>query len=405
MGRNVKRLSDDFIKLLAVSSGHFINDFYMNLIPPILFIFVDELSLTLSQQGLLASVIVIGGSFAQPAVGYLVDKKGKPWLLIVSVLWIAVWMSISGLINNYYALILALTLASLASALYHPLGTATTVKLGKGSQGKSLSAFMTVGGLAASATPLVALPIARNYGLGSLIYFMFPGIIIAGLMYLAKVQNITLKKENPMNPITDVKIPGKCIKWVSVMIFISTNQELIRKLLITFGVQILLLKQISLTVSGIALSAYLFFNMAGTVVGGYLSDAIDNKKVILMFNLLTGLFIALLVLSPSTSLVILAFVMIGFTIGGSSTANIILTQELIPQRVNMATGLIMGFASGLAGLGILLFGTVAEHLGLLITTGLLLAPMILVNIVTLTIPNKQALADIVSKDTSVFNGK
>jgi len=112
MGRNVKRLSDDFIKLLAVSSGHFINDFYMNLIPPILFIFVDELSLTLSQQGLLASVIVIGGSFAQPAVGYLVDKKGKPWLLIVSVLWIAVWMSISGLINNYYALILGSGLSS-----------------------------------------------------------------------------------------------------------------------------------------------------------------------------------------------------------------------------------------------------------------------------------------------------
>lgn len=124
-----------FTKLMAVSIGHFLNDFYMNLIPPILFLFVYTLKLSLSQQAFIAFVITSSGSFAQPVIGYFVDKHGKPYLLILSLMWISFWMSVSGIVTNYYLLVVVVGLGALASALFHPLGSAVAVKLAN----KSLS--------------------------------------------------------------------------------------------------------------------------------------------------------------------------------------------------------------------------------------------------------------------------
>jgi FSR family fosmidomycin resistance protein-like MFS transporter len=132
-----QRSTSNFTKLMAVSIGHFSNDFYMNLIPPILFLFVQELGLSLSEQAFIAFVITSSGSFAQPIIGYFVDKRGKPWLVILSLVWITFWMSISGIITNYYLLVIILGLGALASALFHPLGSAMAIKLGKKSRGKS----------------------------------------------------------------------------------------------------------------------------------------------------------------------------------------------------------------------------------------------------------------------------
>ena len=49
----------------------------MNLIPPILFIFQKEMSLTLTEQGVIAFIISSAGVFAQPLIGLFADKKGS----------------------------------------------------------------------------------------------------------------------------------------------------------------------------------------------------------------------------------------------------------------------------------------------------------------------------------------
>jgi MFS family permease len=68
----------------------------MNLIPPILFAFSSSLGLTLTQQSMIAFIIITGGSLLQPIVGYLLDKIGKSCYLIIGIAWISFMMSISG---------------------------------------------------------------------------------------------------------------------------------------------------------------------------------------------------------------------------------------------------------------------------------------------------------------------
>lgn len=377
-----------FTKLMAVSIGHFLNDFYMNLIPPILFLFVYTLKLSLSQQAFIAFVITSSGSFAQPVIGYFVDKHGKPYLLILSLMWISFWMSVSGIVTNYYLLVVVVGLGALASALFHPLGSAVAVKLANKSRGTSLSIFMTIGGFAASVSPMIAIPVVKAYGLNVLVLFMIPGILSAIFMYFAQVHKVEIIQEQT----EDKEIHGKfdfiSAKWVAVLVFISSSKVLIRSFLITFGVQIMLLKQIDIKIAGVVLSVYLLANSFGTILGGLLNDRIGSKKVLLLFNFAAFLSMTTIVFTTGIPMVI-GFIFMGLALSGSNTANIVMAYELMPKNLNVATGLIMGLSGGLGGLAMLLFGKIADLHGLLASTSYLIIPLIMTVLISVLLPGEK----------------
>jgi len=387
-----QRSTTNFTKLMAVSVGHFSNDFYMNLIPPILFLFVQALGLSLAQQAFIAFVITSSGSFAQPIIGYFVDKRGKPWLVIFSLVWIAFWMSISGLITNYYLLVIILGLASLASALFHPLGSSMAVTLGKKSRGKSLSIFMTIGGFAASLSPMIAIPIVKVHGLKVLVFFMIPGILVALFLYLAQVQKVDMNQPQMQKDEKRGKFNFHSVKWVSALILISTNKTLIRVFLVTFGAQIMLSKQVDIKIAGVVLSVYLLANSLGTIIGGYLNDIIGSKRVLVLFNVLASLCMVIILFTTGIPMVI-GFLFMGLTLSGSNTANIVMTHELMPENLNVATGLIMGLSGGLGGFLMLLFGEIADMQGLTTSTSYLLIPLIFTTLITILLPNEKTMVN------------
>lgn len=389
---NPKDTKGYFTKLIAVSVGHFFNDFYMNLVPPILFMFVAAMGLTLAQQAFIAFVITSSGSFAQPFIGYVVDKKGKPWLLTLSLVWIALWMSVSGLISNYYLLVFVVGIGALASALYHPLGSAMAVKLAKNSRGRSLSVFMTIGGFAASVAPVVAIPVVERFGLKSLIFFIVPGLLTALFMHLARIHTVALNPHGPGGASTSEKLERKAVKWLTFLVYISSSRVLVRSFLVTFGVQIMLLGQWDVKLAGAVLSGYLFANSFGTIIGGIVNDAIGSKKALILFNGLSILCMLAIVLS-SGMLMLAGFVVMGIALGGSNTANVVMAHELLPRNINMATGLIMGMSGGIGGLLMLLFGKLSDLQGLLTSSTYILVPLALSVLAALLLPEKRIAAD------------
>jgi FSR family fosmidomycin resistance protein-like MFS transporter len=377
-----------FTKLISVSVGHFLNDFYMNLVPPILFLFVYSLNLTLSQQAFIAFVITSSGSFAQPVIGYFVDKRGKPYLLIFSLIWISFWMSVSGIVTNYYLLVAVVGLGALASALFHPLGSAVAVKLANKSRGASLSVFMTIGGFAASVSPMVAIPAVKEYGLNVLVFFMVPGIVAALGMYFAQIHKVEINSHEQSDNVEEHgKLNFVTAKWISVLVFISSSKVLIRSFLITFGVQIMLLKQVDVKIAGVVLSVYLLANSLGTILGGLLNDKIGSKKVLLLFNLSALLCMGAIIFTGRISMII-GFLLMGLALSGSNTSNIVMAYELLPKNLNVATGLIMGLSGGLGGLAMLLFGKIADIKGLIAGTAYLMIPLLMTVIITAFLPGE-----------------
>ncbi|MBK5252568.1 MAG: MFS transporter [Peptostreptococcaceae bacterium] len=365
-----------FQKLAALSAGHFMNDFYVGLIPPISFVFAESLGLSMTQQGMLAFVITSFGSFAQPFVGSFVDRHGKPYLLILSVIWVAFWMSIAGLVQNYYLLLAVVALGALASALFHPLGTSTVVKLGRKSKGKILSIFMTIGGLSAAVAPAVALPLVHSYGLKSLVFLVIPGIAIAGFLYWSGIQEVKLKAEAPRKT---EKVKGSLvasIRKLLVLCLISVNKNFIRRGLTAFGIQILIMKGLELKMAVVLLSLNLFMVPVGTMLGGFMNDRYGSRTSLMIFNGFVGGLMLAIIFSDGL-LAAGAFILIGGVLSASNTPIVIISHDLMPNQTSTSYGWVMGFAGGIGAMGLLLIGRISDAYGLTAATQIMLVPAFL----------------------------
>ncbi len=354
------------LQLIAVSTGHFTNDFYMNLIPPILFAFSSSLGLTLTQQSMIAFIIITGGSLLQPVVGYLLDKIGKSSYLIISIVWISLMMSITGLITNYYLLLIIAGLASVASSIYHPLGSSTAINLSRGSRGKSLSVFMTIGGFAATFTPMITIPIISEFGLKYLTFLMIPGFLVAYFLKFAKIDKIKYRvindKKNEKRK--KKKVSKNKVKYLSLLVCMSVIKVVLVRMMIVFGVQIMVMKGIGIIPAGIILSAHLFLSSVGTLSGGYLSDKFGESRIMIIFSILLFGIYTITIFSQGL-LVVIGIILLGYTLHGPSTANITMAHNILPENINLGTGIIMGLSSTIAGVLILVFGKFSDIYGLM----------------------------------------
>lgn len=354
------------LQLIAVSAGHFTNDFYMNLLPPILFAFSSSLGWTLTQQSMIAFIVITGGNLLQPVVGYLLDKIGKSGYLIISLVWISFMMSITGLITNYYLLIIIAGLASVASSIYHPLGSSTAINLSRGSRGKSLSVFMTIGGFAATFTPIITIPIVSEFGLKYLAFLMIPGFLVAYFLKFAKIDKIkylvTNDKKN--EKIKKKEISKNKVKYLSLLVCMSVIKVVLIRMMIVFGVQIMIMKGIGIIPAGIVLSVHLFLGSVGTLSGGYLSDKFGERRIMIIFSILLFVIYSITIFSQGL-LFVIGMILLGYTLHGPSTANITMAHNILPENINLGTGIIMGLSSTIAGGLILIFGKLADIYGLM----------------------------------------
>lgn len=356
------------LQLIAVSTGHFTNDFYMNLIPPILFAFSSSMGLTLTQQSMIAFIIIIGGSLLQPIIGYFLDKIGKSVYLIIGIVWISFMMSISGLITNYYLLIVIVGVASIASSIYHPLGSSIAINLSRGSRGKSLSVFMTIGVFAFTFTPMITIPIVSKFGLQYLTFLMIPGFLVAYFLKFAKIDKIKYRVTNDRKneKIEKNKISKNKVKYLSLLVCMSVIKVVLVRMMIVFGVQIMVMKGIGIIPAGIILSAFMFLSSVSILSGGYLSDKFGERRIMVIFSILLFGIYTITIFSHGP-LFIIGIILFGYTINGATTANITMTHNILPENVNLGTGLIMGLSSTIAGVLILVFGKFADVYGLMET--------------------------------------
>jgi len=312
---------------------------------------------------MIAFIVITGGNLLQPVVGYLLDKIGKSGYLIISLVWISFMMSITGLITNYYLLIIIAGLASVASSIYHPLGSSTAINLSRGSRGKSLSVFMTIGGFAATFTPIITIPIVSEFGLKYLTFLMIPGFLVAYFLKFAKIDKIKYRVTNDKK-IKKKEISKNKVKYLSLLVCMSVIRVVLVRMMIVFGVQIMVMKGIGIIPAGIILSAHMFLSSVGTLSGGYLSDKFGERRIMIIFSILLFVIYSITIFSQGL-LFVIGMILLGYTLNGPSTANITMAHNILPENINLGTGIMMGLSGTIAGVLILVFGKFSDIYGLM----------------------------------------
>jgi FSR family fosmidomycin resistance protein-like MFS transporter len=359
---NAKRIHFSEIGILSVS--HTLNDLYGNYLPQMLpFLVVLHPGFSATQAALLVSAFIMTSSFAQPVFGFYLDSRGKRWLVHVGTLWMAVCLSLTGLVHaNYPLLVLLAASAGLGTAAFHPQASTMVNSLSGEYKGVLLSGFVAFGNFGFALGPLILVPLFQSYGLGATLYTVFPGIIVALLLLFFAPRQETSSGQAPSLAAVYGSLRSAS-RELSVLIGVIAVRSLAYAGMLTMLPLFFKAKNLSNIAGSQLVTIMLFCGAIGGVVGGFLSDRFGRKRLIVSSLFLsTPLFYAFLFTEGALSTLFLALA--GMVLMSSFSVTVVAAQEAIPDNKALAAGLSMGFAGGLGGLAVIFIGRIGDVWGL-----------------------------------------
>jgi len=113
---------------------------------------------------------------------------------------------------------------------------------------------------------------------------------------------------------------------------------------------------------GAVLFVFLGAGAVGTMIAGPIADRIGARRF-MQWVLLAALPFGVLFLVSPGPLAIVSLALFGAVLTSSFSVSVVLGQAYLPRHAGMASGLIVGFAIGLGGVGVTVLGWVADHWG------------------------------------------
>ncbi len=353
--------------LALLTSGHLITDLGQGALPVLLPFLKMAFSLTYTQIGIIVLVQNLTSSVIQPLFGYLTDRISLPWLVPLSVLLAGIGLGITGIMNSYYTVLIAVVLGGLGIACFHPQASKLVHLVSNtATKGRSMGLF-SVGGNLGLALGSIAMSLALNQPgvLDNTVYFILPAFVMALLLY-QNLQAISPKPVLAHAAATSVaadKKPTLNYGLLAIILGFVFVRSSIHTGLTTY-IPLYYINYLSgdPMYASYLLAVFLLAGVVGTYVGAALSDRFGRKTVI-MGSISAAL--PLISLFPYTTglatLIVLALT--GLALISSFATTVVLAQEMMPGYVGMASGLTIGFSIGLGGVGATILGYVADHFG------------------------------------------
>lgn len=347
-------------KVLIISLAHLVNDWYGNYLQTLLPFLVAS-GLMVSRGAFLISMFTITSSMIQPFIGYLVDKKNKGWLVYIGTLWMAALLSLAGVIHNYTLLLITVVISGLGTAAFHPSASVLIRSYAGDRKGFCQAIFTSAGNVGYALAPILIVPVVQYYGLNSTTVFVIPGVMAAAILLFAALRVPVNEKERATPPTWPIlrKAGPQLIRIVVMVAFRSFCYFGLVAFLPLYYQQ----KHISLITGSHYLSLMLLAGAAGGIIGGYISDFIGRKPVIVS-SLILATPLLYLYLNSSGALSYFLVMAAGMFLLCSFSVTVVLAQDMLKENMAMASGLMLGFTIGLGGLGMGLFGILVEYWGI-----------------------------------------
>jgi len=360
--------------VLLVTLAHTALDFYMVIIPSLYAIFKDHFGLTVFQISFLPAFVTVFGSISQPLMGTFTDHRNRFAWAGLGLLISGVFVSSIGFAPTVYTLAILLVGASLGSSLFHPTAGGLVTSLVPGRSNLTMAIFLTGGTTGMALAPLASTQIVDRWGLENMwmiIPFCLP--VSATLFWISRKHRTAPSST-----------PGKRFDWRSLrkpetrplwtLYSVSVLRSFIHASFISFTALLGASWGWEITQFGWVLSGYLVCSTLGRMAGGYLADRVSATRLLAFSASTSGVFhIAFCLVSSDYGIGL--FWVAGFLFDLGATTVIVLAQRILPGNTSTATGMMMGFSWGTAGLFIPLVGAYAE--ATTIATALLVVSFVL----------------------------
>ena len=349
--------------IFALTLVHFTGDLYSSFITPLIPEFVDKLSLSMAQVGLMTGIVRLLAFVVQPCVGYWADRYETRFFMLCGLLLVLFFIPLSGVAPNFIVLIIVLSIGSIGSSMFHPPTTGMIPIYSGSKKSFSLSIFNTGGTLAFALGPVFIAWYVTQFGLEKMPYTMIFGFII--FLFLLKTIPVPIS-EKLVNSgfIGSLKETlGDVIKPISLIWVVMFLRAVTGQTFITFMPIYLSNKGHDLMSIGLIVAMFIFAGTLSGLIGGFLSDKIGFRKIFFISHALMLPSLLLYLYLPGHFIYLGAF-LAGFSVLASLPLGVAMAQQLAPKGRSMVSSLMMGFAYGLGGAISPFIGKLADIYGL-----------------------------------------
>lgn len=359
-----------------MSLAHFVLEASFNFLPVTYVLLIPKLGLSYERVGALVFLTAILGSGTQPLFGWLSDRGDPRRIVLVSLIWSGVLMGLVGFMPTYGALAALLGLASLGSAAFHPPAAALSSQTEATNRGRAMSLFSVGGNLGSALSPALVGLALGSVGLAATAVVIPLALLTAWLLmrrFRATPPPVQRVDAGPgAVPATTV---GSMVALLA-MVTVVGARSYYQMAVMTYLPEWLQANGQSLAMAGAALAVFMIAVSLGSLFGGTLADRFGRLPVIVVSLVMIGVghWFMMRLSGPSQ---MVAVALVGAMIGASFPVTIVLAQEAWPQKVGMASAIVMGLGWMPAGLGAWVVGRVAD--GSTLSAGLatlIIAPIV-----------------------------
>jgi FSR family fosmidomycin resistance protein-like MFS transporter len=348
-------------RVATLAAGHSVHDTYAAFLPPLLPVFVEDFALSNTAAGALSAFVQIP-SVIQPFVGHLADRRTLRWAVILGPGITAVLMSLLGWAGHYALLAVLLFGVGVNSAVFHAVGPPTVGRLSGTRLGRGMAFWMVGGELGRTIGPIVITTAVAWLTLRGAAVVMVAGIAATGVLY-RQLRRAPLRSEAPDEPIPWRVGLRTMRRLMTLLGGIVVVRGLVMVATTTYLPIFLTHEGASLWLAGAALSLLEAAGIGGAMVGGWVSDHIGRRPVLLASYLVAPVALVAFVLTDGWVRVPL-LVVLGSTLLAIQPVNLALAQEAAPGSRALANGVYLAMSFAVRSVATVGFGALADAFGL-----------------------------------------
>jgi len=353
-------------RVATISLGHAIHDTYTAFLAPLLPVFIETMSLTKTEAGLL-SVFMQGPSVLQPLIGHLADRVSLRWFVILAPAVTATMMSLLGIAPSYAVMALFLVIVGLSSASLHAVAPVIAGNLSGRHLGRGMSFWMVGGELGRTLGPIVIVTAVRYLTLEGTPWLLIGGLLGSATLY------VRLRDVPTAPPNADTRLP-----WSSAL---HTMGPILLPLAGIIAVRAFMLVSLTtylpvllreggadLWLAGASLTVLEAAGVAGALLGGSISDRIGRRAVLLVSLTATPAMMYVF-LRASGWLQFPLLLLLGFSSLSVTPVIMALVQESFPDNRALANGIYMALGFVLRAVAVVAVGAMGDRFGQRIAFG------------------------------------
>lgn len=351
--------------ILISTIAHFTIDLYPAFIVGLIPLLATKFDLSIFQVSVLTAVSQISNSITQPFFGVLSDRHGVKRFMTFGLLSAALFISVIAILPNYFLILLFLFIGNLGVSAFHPPSAALGAQYIGRKKGFGNSIISLGGNAGYAMGSIFFIAIIEKMGIKFSPLAMIPGLLMT--LFLVKKlkfsENDEKKSTNSLRLKSLLKIRKAKLASIFLVWIAAFSRDVLWVALLTFLPLYFTRNNISLFNTSVIIMLFGLVGGIGGVFASYFSDKL-KRHILIQIAYLMVIPMVFMIFKAPVKIGAVLFIISGFFLISSMPLCISISHDLFPKNLSLASSIVMGLSSGLAGITGMLMGKIADNIGI-----------------------------------------